>query len=93
MRFSKSHEETSDTKKFLTGERKPYFKDGFPKDGWVTYRSNKRKKLNNGNWDSVYKNILKELLPKMSIKEAVSITAKLTNCRRNKIYSWAIKEE
>jgi hypothetical protein len=60
VNYSKGNENTIETSKFLTGKRKAYFSVPYEKDGKVIYRSKKRKRVDNDNWSTVYKNILKE---------------------------------
>ena len=57
--FSKGHEQTLPTKKFLSGERKAYFIECPDRDGKAVYRSKSRKRLRK-NWKAVYGNVLKE---------------------------------
>lgn len=56
--FDKKHEQPLLTSRFLKDRRAQYFKEGFPRDGAITYRSKARKRLND--WDRVYANVLKE---------------------------------
>jgi len=58
--FEKKHEQALLASRFLKGDRGKYFKEGYPRDGFIVYRSKNRKKVNNNNWDRVYKNSLKE---------------------------------
>ena len=58
--YNKSNEQASDTDKFLSGKRKDYFKEVYTCDGWINFRSQKRKKLTKDNWNTIYKNVLKE---------------------------------
>ena len=58
--YAKGNENILDTNKFLRGKRKEYFSEPYEKSGKVIYRSKRRKRVNNDNWSTVYKNILKE---------------------------------
>jgi hypothetical protein len=58
--YPKGVENTIDTKKFLKGKRKEYFFPAYESDEKIIHRSQKRKKVSNDNWPTVYKNILKE---------------------------------
>lgn len=60
IRFKKKHEATLPTHKFDKGDRKDYFRSGYPRDGWIVYRSKKRKSLTTNNWPVVYRNFLKD---------------------------------
>lgn len=60
IRYRKGHESQLPTGRFLKGEFASYFQDGYPKDGWIVYRSKKKKNLTNGNWDRTYRNICRE---------------------------------
>jgi YaaC-like Protein len=60
VKFSKKHEQTIQTDKFLKGERKKYFREGYPQEGWEVFRSARRKRLNTINFPTVYSNILKD---------------------------------
>lgn len=57
--FSKAAEENLPTHKFLRGERKDYFVEGFPCDGQAVFRSKSRKRIN-GESPVPFQNILKE---------------------------------
>lgn len=68
--YKKEYENSHKTEKFLKGERKDYFVKlsadnyaGSLDNAWITYRSQKRKRLKTGadsNWDTLYKNISNE---------------------------------
>lgn len=60
IRYKKKHEAALPTHKFNKGERKKYFRSGYPQDGWVVYRSEKRKPLTKDNWPAVYRNFLRD---------------------------------
>ncbi len=60
MAYEKKHETSMPTQRCMSGPRESYFKDGPARDGWVVFRSRKRKRLTAGNWPRVYANILKE---------------------------------
>lgn len=49
-----------DTAKFLKGKRNDYFQEPYENNSRIVYRSKKRKRVNNDNWPTVYKNVLKE---------------------------------
>ncbi len=49
-----------DITKFLKNKRLTYFKDGFPRDGKIVYRSKSRKSYTKENINAIYQNILKE---------------------------------
>ncbi|MFW1857006.1 YaaC family protein [Acinetobacter defluvii] len=49
-----------DVTKFLKGIRLHYFKEGYPRDGKITYRSKSRKSYTKDNINTIYQNILKE---------------------------------
>ncbi|WP_444936034.1 YaaC family protein [Microbulbifer sp. JMSA004] len=58
--YAKGSESLVDTDKFLKGERKEYFSPPYESNGYVVYRSKRKKKVNNNNWPTVYRNVLKE---------------------------------
>ncbi|WP_168405605.1 YaaC family protein [Acinetobacter indicus] len=49
-----------DTTKFLKNKRRTYFRDGYPRDGKIVYRSKSRKSFTQENINTIYQNILKE---------------------------------
>ncbi|MDH1801389.1 hypothetical protein HXZ77_02805 [Acinetobacter johnsonii] len=49
-----------DITKFLKEKRLNYFKDGFPREGKIVYRSKYRKSYTRENTNTIYQNILKE---------------------------------
>jgi hypothetical protein len=58
--YEKEQEAKVDTSKFLKGARAVYFKEGFPRERKVVYRSTQRKPFGRNNLDRKYKNILSE---------------------------------
>ena len=58
--YNKKHESRIATNKFLKNQRQTYFKEGHPREGWVVYRSKRRKHVTNENWSQIYCNILRE---------------------------------
>ena len=58
--YEKEQEAKVDTSKFLGGPRANYFKQGFPRERKIVYRSKRRKGFDRDNLDQMYKNILSE---------------------------------
>lgn len=58
--YKKEQESKVDSTKFEKDARKSYFKEGHPKDGFIVYRSIKRKSYTKLNIDKIYNNILHE---------------------------------
>jgi len=49
-----------DTTKFLKNKRRLYFREGYPREGKIVYRSKSRKSFTQENINIIYQNILKE---------------------------------
>lgn len=49
-----------DTSKFLKSKRRSYFRDGYPRDNKIVFRSKSRKPFTQENTNTIYQNILKE---------------------------------
>jgi hypothetical protein len=60
IRYDKKHELRIPTNKFLQAQRRTYFKEGCPREGWVVYRSKRRKKITSDSWPRIYSNIIRE---------------------------------
>src|SRR3990167_1477608 len=60
IRYEKKHEAKVDYKKFHKGKRLSYFKEGFPKPGWIVYRSIKQKQFQKNSTNLAYHRILTE---------------------------------
>lgn len=58
--FDKEQEAKVDTTRFLKDHRQTYFKEGFPRQQKIVYRSTKRKAYSKTNIQRIYKNILSE---------------------------------
>ncbi len=58
--YQKEQEAKVDVAKFFKGERKKYFKEGFPRDNKTVYRATRRKSYTSDNIHRIYKNILSE---------------------------------
>lgn len=58
--YQKEQEAKVEVEKFLKGDRKTYFREGFPREKEVVYRAARRKTYNQGNINRIYKNILNE---------------------------------
>lgn len=58
--YDKEQEAKVDTRRFLMGERKSYFKEGFPRPQKVVLRSARRKGYTLENINKIYRNILSE---------------------------------
>jgi hypothetical protein len=58
--FDKEQEAKVDTKRFSTGRRATYFRDGCPRPQKIVYRSARRKSYTKTNIGKIYRNILKE---------------------------------
>ncbi|AWL10821.1 uncharacterized protein HMF8227_00315 [Saliniradius amylolyticus] len=56
--YQKEQEAKVEVDKFLKGERKKYFKEGYPRDKKVVFRAAKRKSFSQENIHRIYKNIL-----------------------------------
>jgi hypothetical protein len=60
IRYNKKNEARMSINRFHAGYREKYFKQRGERDGWVIFRSIKRKKLSGTNWKALYANIQKE---------------------------------
>ncbi|WP_269542743.1 YaaC family protein [Cerasicoccus fimbriatus] len=61
LKFEKKNESRVPVEKFYKGKRKSYFvKASDNVNGWTIYRSIKRKKVTNNNFNRIYRNICKE---------------------------------
>ncbi len=49
-----------DTSKFMEGAREAYFRDGYPREGWVVYRSRTRRRISKANMGDAYAKFIKE---------------------------------
>lgn len=58
--FDKEQEAKVDAKRLLTGKRKSYFRDGYPRSQKVVYRAARRRSYTTDNIDRIYRNILAE---------------------------------
>jgi hypothetical protein len=58
--YEKRNETKVDCAKFLKGSRANYFRDGFPQDGWVVYRSKRRRAFDKSNMASCYSKFIEE---------------------------------
>lgn len=58
--YDKEQEAKVDASRFLKGERKSYFRDGYPRDQKIVVRAKRRKSFTKGNIDRIYRNILSE---------------------------------
>lgn len=58
--FQKEQEAKVEVAKFLKGERKKYFTEGYPRDNKSVYRAAKRKSFTHDNIHRIYKNILSD---------------------------------
>lgn len=71
IRYEKKHEARVDTMPFYKDNRKNYFNKRGDINGWVTYRSKKRKSVTQANFPNIYKNIQREY-------EALGLSSLLT---------------
>jgi len=62
MRYQKKQEARFPNIQFLSGSRKTYFKQMPEADGWVVFRSKRKKALTKTNWETVYANIRREYI-------------------------------
>lgn len=60
VHYEKKNESKVDTKNFLKGARKEYFRDALKREGWVTYRSKRRRPVGKENLNRAYKACLEE---------------------------------
>ena len=58
--YEKRNETKVDCSKFLKGSRASYFRDGFPQNGWVVYRSKRRRAFNKANMASCYSKFIED---------------------------------
>lgn len=58
--YQKEQEAKVEVNKFYKGERKKYFKDGYPREQKIVYRAQRRKSYKQDNIHRIYKNILAE---------------------------------
>lgn len=58
--YEKRNETKIDTSKFLKGTRATYFRDGYPKDGSVVYRSKTKRPLTKSNMAGCYSKFIEE---------------------------------
>lgn len=58
--YDKEQEAKVDTKRFLTGSREKYFKEGFARPGKIVYRASRRKAYTKENIHRIYRNIHSE---------------------------------
>lgn len=60
VRYEKKNDARVDTTKFYVGRRKEYFDKKGETDGWIIFRSKKRKNVSQQNFRRIYQNIKKE---------------------------------
>ncbi|WP_291382961.1 MULTISPECIES: YaaC family protein [Achromobacter] len=58
--YDKEHEAKVETRRFLTGSREKYFREGFPRSGKIVYRAARRKAYTRENIHRIYRNIHSE---------------------------------
>jgi YaaC-like Protein len=60
LMYAKQNETKVDTSKFLKGARATYFRTGYPRDGWVVYRSKTRRHATKANMADCYAKFIAE---------------------------------
>lgn len=60
LRYEKKHEARVDTGQFHKGDRKNYFVRRAEEDGWIIFRSKRKKSVNQRNFPNIYRNIQTE---------------------------------
>ncbi len=60
LSYQKKHETKVDTSKFLKDVRATYFRDGYPRDGWIVYRSKRRRHATKANMADCYARFISE---------------------------------
>ena len=58
--YEKQNETKVDTSKFLKGSRATYFRTGYPREGWVVYRSKTRRHATKTNMSDCYAKFIAE---------------------------------